>query len=578
MTNAVFRPTFADIPFPLSDAISTSENYIEAARGLITAMGSSDVAKIERILAEDSTRDSDIVGLLSALSERDLNLLSKHPKFLLWLARRVLSQPDSDARLAERTFQAAIGRTPENPELWQAYFDFLTASGQVRKAEAVRHLSRPARLGRFTPPAPRSQEVGYSGNRVGCFDVTIVIPVFGGPQSLDACLKAVLAQRSALNWHMLLVNDGSVDRDVLAILEAHQNHPKTSIITLPANKGYIGAVNAALASVSQGDVLLLNSDCIVPSGDWLDRLKAHADDRVGTVTPFASNGEYLSFPLPFQSAPAFLGRQLDRIDRAASKANQGVGKPILTSVGYCTYITRQCLAATGNLSSEGLEAGYGEEVDFCLRASTAGFEHVAACDVYVTHVGSTSFRSAKRQLVKRNEDVLRRRYPSYFPMFQAQIAADPLRDARAGIELQLMMEGSSKGGRLVVTTSDQALMLPLAWSSLQRGDPLRILEITIRADRSVVASLTSPGLLYPQNLRYTLPKNGGRLREALQHLSLKEVLIEACLKQQLADHSLLTVLGRIGMRQETFCLSDAEALPADLKRQLANDTYAGLYL
>ena len=257
------------------------------------------------------------------------------------------------------------------------------------------------------------------------------MPVYGDARSLSACLSALAETAGETRWRVLLVDDHSPFPEIDAALDRHCDAPWAHLRRLPENRGYIGAVNAALAIVPEGDIVLLNSDCVVPAGDWIDRLAAHATadngTRIGTVTPLASDGQAFGFPQPFHAAPAFLGNRLKRIDAAARKANAGRATRMLTSVGFCTYVTRACLDATGGLSAEGLTAGYGEEVDFCLRAAKAGFRHLAATDCFVTHLGSASFGAAKRALVRRNEAVLERRYPDYFARFAAQCNADPLR-------------------------------------------------------------------------------------------------------------------------------------------------------
>ena len=58
-------------------------------------------------------------------------------------------------------------------------------------------------------------------------------------------------------------------------------------------------------------------------------------------------------------------------------------------------------------------AGYGEEVDFCMRAARKGFRNVLAGDVFVLHVGEVSFKDAgveRRQKAQATVDAL---YPEF---------------------------------------------------------------------------------------------------------------------------------------------------------------------
>ena len=486
---------------------------------------------------------------------------------------------------AERALQAQVAHWPEAAEPWSRYGAFLSRTRQPRKHAALRAAAgtvrsiaaSPARSDRMAdpagdpgaavpggrarpgagrrspePPSPGHhdrqgaplQTVPGTGRGTGrgtdrrhaepAVDrpasrspITVIVPVYGDPGSLASCLAALADTAGRHPWRALLVDDASPDPAVRALLDRYAREPWVDLCRLSVNRGYIGAVSAGLRRVPAGDVVLLNSDCVVPGGDWIDRLAAHAAPATGTVTPFASDGQAFGFPRPFRPAPAFLGDRLRRIDRAARRANAGRSVRMLTSVGFCTYVTRACLEAAGGLQAPGLTAGYGEEVDFCLRASEAGFHHLAATDCFVTHLGAASFRAAKAVLVRRNEAVLDRRYPDYFARFAAQCAADPLRPARARIERALVAADSRKGGLLLVGRDAEALLATrTAWSALQQGDPLRLLEVDALAAPAATARLTSPGLLYPQNLTYRLPEDRDRLAEDLAALGAPRVHVD----------------------------------------------------
>jgi len=534
---------------------------------------------------------------------------------------------------AERALQAQVAHWPEAAEPWSRYGAFLARTGQPRKRAALRAAAgtvgsiaaAPAngdrspdpadapltaeRGGRARPgagrgapepsspgpPSPGPHERGRAplqtlagtgrgthrrhaepggGGPASRSRITVIVPVYGDPGSLASCLAALADTAGRQPWRALLVDDASPDPAVRALLDRYAQEPWIDLCRLPANRGYIGAVSEGLRRVPAGDVVLLNSDCVVPGGDWIDRLAAHAAPGTGTVTPFATDGQAFGFPRPFRPAPAFLGDRLRRIDRAARRANAGRSVRMLTSVGFCTYVTRACLDAAGGLQAPGLAAGYGEEVDFCLRASEAGFHHLAATDCFVTHLGAASFRAAKAVLVRRNEAVLHRRYPDYFARFAAQCAADPLRPARARIERALVAADSRKGGLLLVGRDAEALLATrTAWSALQQGDPLRLLEVDALAAPAPTARLTSPGLLYPQNLTYRLPEDRDRLAEDLAALGTPRVHVEAPLAGRVAAWFPETPL--------SLPPEDAPAAPRlahELRAGLEDASYAGLFV
>jgi hypothetical protein len=207
----------------------------------------------------------------------------------------------------------------------------------------------------------------------------------------------------------------------------------------------------------------------------------------------------------------------------------------------------------------------------------AGLHHVAATDCFVTHLGSASFGAAKRALVRRNEAALERRFPSYFARFAAQCAADPLRPARARIERALIETDARKGGVALIGRDAARLGgSRAAWRALQAGEPLRLIEVDALGAPGTTARLTSPGLLWPQNLSWRLPEERADFAADLAALGHPSVMVEPELAPRVADW-----LGRAA-----FALlpeDDGEPplsppLPHDLRARLDTDGYAGLYL
>ena len=86
--------------------------------------------------------------------------------------------------------------------------------------------------------------------------------------------------------------------------------------------------------------------------------------------------------------------------------------------------------------------GYGEEVDWCLRARAMGYRHLAATGVFVAHVGTASFRFEKALRVHQNRAVLVSRYPNYYPEYHDFIKNDPLKSVRQILLLALKKSNS----------------------------------------------------------------------------------------------------------------------------------------
>lgn len=267
--------------------------------------------------------------------------------------------------------------------------------------------------------------------------VTIILPVHDAFALLPEVLRRVMTHTD-LPWHLIVIEDASKDvalRPWLRDWVAGQPAGQVTLLENDVNQGFIKSVNRALAAAQamerEGPVILLNSDAMVPQG-WTKRLTAPLrDDAVATVTPLSNDAEIFSAPIICQ-AVALTPGQGDHIDAELARRVAAVGCPDVsapTGVGFCMALSREWLARIGNFDIS-FGRGYGEEVDWCRRASAKGARHVTACNLYVEHRGGASFGPAKAAMVQQNNAIIAARYPGYDLAVQDFIRSDPLTSVR----------------------------------------------------------------------------------------------------------------------------------------------------
>ncbi|MEY8881333.1 glycosyltransferase [Donghicola sp. XS_ASV15] len=256
----------------------------------------------------------------------------------------------------------------------------------------------------------------------------IVIPVHDGGKALARCLASVLAELDQTpRARLVIVNDASKEKATARILSAALQHERVTIVRSPENLGFVGAVNLGLRSIGPGPVLLLNSDTYLPNG-LLNRLVFHLkEDDIGTVTPLSNNAGSFSAPKARTGFEMPSESQLEQLSALAFKQNPRTSVEVMNGNGFAMLISERCLEETGFLSTD-FQSGYYEEVDFCIRAATKGFRHIAAVDCFVGHVGATSFGPAKRRLVSDNYRTLIKKYPFYAQAYERYAQIDPLKD------------------------------------------------------------------------------------------------------------------------------------------------------
>jgi GT2 family glycosyltransferase len=306
--------------------------------------------------------------------------------------------------------------------------------GQVNAAGPAVRTRCPAAgspLLRADGPVP-SRAMGADGRRRA---TTIVIPVHDGGEVVLNCLQSVQASLPA-GARILVVDDGSSDPGLATALNEMVRQRTIGLLRHPRVKGFPAAANAGIRVARGRDVVLLNSDTLVPPG-WLERLRAaaYASRDIGTVTPLSNDASILSYPGPAGSNPRPDYAAMVRLDRCAERANGGAIVDIPVGVGFCLYLRRDCLNVVGSFRADRFAQGYGEENDFCLRARRLGWRNVALTGLFVGHLGGTSFGGDAVHLRARNSRVLEQLHPGYQALIENYRACDPLAQPRRRIDL-----------------------------------------------------------------------------------------------------------------------------------------------
>ena len=332
---------------------------------------------------------------------------------------------------------------------------------------------------------------------------TVIIPVYADFSATRACLDSILKAMQSSTFKVLLVNDASPDSRIRNYLDAFAKQPGVEMLINSSNIGFVGSVNRALEAVRGGDVILLNSDTIVPPG-FVDRLSAaaHSSTDIGTVVPLSNNGEFSSFPVGNDVNELGSYDDVVALDRIAASVNGAAPVDVPSGIGFCLYITRACLNAVGYLS-EHYQRGYLEDVDLCLRARELGLRSVCAPSVYVGHEGSRSFKSEKRSLVVRNLQVLDGKFPNYRNECSAFVAVDPLRSAREAIERSIPFRTNRPNVIVVGTGAVRAIAQARGRALLAQEQQALLLEVT-QDCRGPVVRPVGPDGRAPQNIRFAI--------------------------------------------------------------------------
>jgi GT2 family glycosyltransferase/glycosyltransferase involved in cell wall biosynthesis len=346
--------------------------------------------------------------------------------------------------------------------------------------------------------------------------LTVIIPVFLGLRETQRCVESVLAARCETAHEVVVIDDASPDSEISAWLGRVERSGRIRLIVHPANRGFVASVNEGMEGAT-GDVLLLNSDTEVADG-WLDRIVACAkrESRAGTVTPFSNNATICSYPRFCESNALPEGQTTASMDRLFATVNAGQCVDIPTAVGFCMFITQECREAVGLFDEEAFGRGYGEEVDFCMRAAKQGFRNLLCADAFVFHEGEVSFGKSGAERRQAAQKLVDERHPEFQPRLREFLEHEPVRALRRAVDLErlrmsakpfvLLISHDWGGGvqkhvdalaELVATDAEVLLLQPthggnisLKW--LRRGEEFRAWFDRLEPD--LVALLRSFGV------------------------------------------------------------------------------------
>jgi GT2 family glycosyltransferase/glycosyltransferase involved in cell wall biosynthesis len=378
--------------------------------------------------------------------------------------------------------------------------------------------------------------------------IDVIVPCYRNADLTRRAIEAALAAHCTASFHLIAVDDCSPEPAISSFLDELAAAGRLTLIRNPKNLGFVASVNAAMALHADRDVVLLNSDATVADG-WLDALLAasRTRDQVASVTPFSNNASIASYPHICRNNDFLPAADVGAINRAAQIANAGLTAEIPVAVGFCMWISRAALDVVGPFDVARFGRGYGEEVEWCLRASRLGFSHLLAADAFVHHEGEASFGADGAALRASAQAEIDREYADFGAMVQGFIARDPLAIYRQRLDV----------ARLAGSTAPRVLFVTHAWGG---GVAKHVADLIAMIGDAAKALILEPACANPMAVR---------LRSADSRDALSLTYLESDWQDL---ESLLATLGvsRIhfhhlhGMPQAVLGLPTALALPYDV--------------
>jgi GT2 family glycosyltransferase len=237
-------------------------------------------------------------------------------------------------------------------------------------------------------------------------DLSVVIVSFNSAPDLPACFEAISRTSRQLEHEVIVVDNASADETVRLVEE---RHPRIRVLANSENVGFARAANLGIQKSSGRHLLLLNPDTEVQAGA-LERSVAYLDEHpdVGIVGARVNNPDGTLQRACRRSIPtpqvAFfrlsgLGKIWKSHPAAGAYNVEGADPDQIMDVeavsGSYLMVRREACEKVGGLDERYFL--YGEDLDFCLEVSRAGYRIIYYPEAVVLHHKGASSRQAKRR-------------------------------------------------------------------------------------------------------------------------------------------------------------------------------------
>jgi GT2 family glycosyltransferase len=219
--------------------------------------------------------------------------------------------------------------------------------------------------------------------------LTIVIVSYNTREDLARCLESLHASPPTATHEIVVVDNGSTDGSV----NAAAAWPNVRLIASGGNVGFARATNIGIRATESVNVLVLNSDTIVPGGA-IDRLLTEfdADPTVAVVGPRIVDGQ--------GRAELSFGRMMGPLNEFRQKRlGRGPVEDRTRRRSYPDWVSAACLLVRrADAEAVGLFDErffmYTEDVDFCAAIRARGRRVLFAPEVEIVHLRGRSAATA----------------------------------------------------------------------------------------------------------------------------------------------------------------------------------------
>jgi O-antigen biosynthesis protein len=212
--------------------------------------------------------------------------------------------------------------------------------------------------------------------------VSIIIPTRDKSDLLSKCVDSIKSNTKYPNYEIVIVNNLSSEQDTLTLLKSCRDEG-ISVLDFAQPFNYSKICNLAADTASGQILCFLNNDTEVLSENWLSSMVEHAiHDEIGVVGAVLTypdgSIQHMGIALGYTGIAGHPGRGNSPAETLPNRCYEVSGVTFA-----CALVSKKKFQEIGGLD-ENYPFGF-NDVDLCLRSTSAGYKNIVCLDARLTH-------------------------------------------------------------------------------------------------------------------------------------------------------------------------------------------------
>lgn len=252
--------------------------------------------------------------------------------------------------------------------------------------------------------------------------VSLIIPTKNGKALVQACIESILEKTIYQNYEILLIDNGSDEKESIDYFAELDKHAKIRVLHYPGEFNYSAINNFGVQHACSNSAVigLVNNDIEVINPYWLTSMVGHAMRKdVGCV-----GAKLLYSDGRIQHAGVVLGYGggAGHAHKYFPRYHPGYMKRLIATQNYsavtaaCLLVKKSLFTEVGGLNEQDLTVAF-NDVDFCLRVKETGVRNVYCAEAELYHHESVSrgldHAPAKAARFNRELNYLKKKWGTY---------------------------------------------------------------------------------------------------------------------------------------------------------------------